>query len=64
MSKFITIEKAFQMVYELAENNLLQIEQCANEPELKEEAEEQRLALDTFHDFVINNETKYITKKR
>lgn len=58
------IETAFQMVYELAENNLLQIEQCANESELKKEAQEQREAIDIFHDFVVNNETKYITKKR
>ena len=55
MSKFMTTEKAFQMVYELAENNLLQIEQCANEKELKEKAQEQREALNTVHDFLVNN---------
>ena len=55
MSKFMTTERAFELVYELAENNLLQIEQCANEPELKEEAQEQREALNTVHDFLLNN---------
>jgi len=51
----MTTERAFELVYELAENNLLQIEQCANEPELKNEAQEQREALNTVHDFLVNN---------
>lgn len=55
MSKFMKIETAFEMVYELAENNLLQIEQCASEPELKKEAQEQREALNTVADFLVNN---------
>ena len=64
MSKFMDIETAFQIVYELAKENILTEREVQQEIELKEEYDKQNLALNTFHDFVVNNETKYITKKR
>ena len=64
MPKFMDIETAFQIVYELAKGNVLTEREVQQEIELKEEYDRQNSALDTFHDFVVNNETKYITKKR
>ena len=64
MSKFMDIETAFQIVYELAKENVITEREVQQEIELKDEYDHQNSVLDTFHDFVVNNETKYITKKR
>lgn len=51
MSKFMTTEKAFEIVYGLAEQSALD----GKDKELEKEAEEQQLALSTVHDFLVNN---------
>jgi len=55
MSKFMTIENAFQIVYELAEQNKLVEREVQQDIELKAEYDRQNLALDTVHDFLVNN---------
>lgn len=50
--EFMKIEEALQIVYDLADQNKLDAEW---EPDQKEEAAKQQLALDTVHDFIINN---------
>lgn len=51
-NKIMKIEDAMQIVYDLADQNKIDAEW---EPDMKEEAEKQQLALDTVHDFIVNN---------
>ncbi len=46
---------AFEIVYELAKENVLTKKEVQQEIELKEEYDRQNLALDTIHDFLVNN---------
>lgn len=43
------IEEAFEMVLELAQQNVI------DDPEMKEESNRQQLAIDTVQDFAMNN---------
>jgi hypothetical protein len=52
-SDFMTIQDAFEIVYELAEQNSLGHDLV--EEEMCEEAKHQQLALDTVHDFLVDN---------
>ncbi|UCG53968.1 MAG: hypothetical protein JSV32_05000 [Dehalococcoidia bacterium] len=51
---FMTTEDAFEIVYDLAEQNVLEEKHCDEEAQLKER-EKQMLALDVVHDFLVNN---------
>jgi len=55
MSKFMTIETAFQIVYDLAKQNKLSDIEVEQDTVLKAECEKQNLALDTVSDFLANN---------
>ena len=53
---FMTTEDAFKIVYELASQNILTDEEVIQDEEiLRPEQEKQQLALDTVHDFLVNN---------
>lgn len=54
MKDFMTIEEAIDIVFELASQNALS-EDLDELDELYEEMQRQHLALDTVHDFAINN---------
>lgn len=51
---FMTIQDAFQIVYDLAEQNALD-EHEAGEMGMQDEQKKQMLALNTVHDFLVNN---------
>ena len=50
---YMTTGEAFEIVYELARSNALDILRA--EPELVKEARKQQVALDVVHDFLVNN---------
>lgn len=54
MADFMPIEEAIDIVFELAAQNALS-EDLDELDELYEEMQRQHLALDTVHDFAINN---------
>lgn len=53
-TKFMETGEALAIVYELAEQNALD-EHEAGEMGLQDEQKKQQLALDTVHDFIVNN---------
>jgi hypothetical protein len=52
-SRFMRIEEAMAIVYDLASQNVL--DESHKDDDLAEEYERQKLALDTVHDFIVNN---------
>jgi hypothetical protein len=54
--RFMKIEEAMAIVYDLASQNVL--DESHKDDDLAEEYERQKLALDTVHDFIVNNMTE------
>jgi hypothetical protein len=54
-SEVMSTQEAFEIVYELAYENSLCSKQDEIYKENIEEAKHQQLALDTVHDFLVNN---------
>lgn len=52
---FMSTEEAFQIVYELAEQNMLNGREVRQNLELRKEYDKQLLALKVFEDFAVNN---------
>ena len=55
-SRFMRIEEAMAIVYDLASQNVL--DESHKDDDLAEEYARQKLALDTVHDFIVNNMTE------
>ncbi len=51
---FMLVEDALEIVYELADQNKLSLEQVSNVPELEDELLRQQTALDVTSDFIAN----------
>lgn len=51
--RFMELSEAMEIVYDLAMANA--VDEREIKPELVEEREKQQLALDTVHDFIVNN---------
>lgn len=49
------IEQAFQIVYELAQENQLTEREVKQDIDLKSEYDKQKEALNQVHDFLVNN---------
>jgi len=52
---YMTTEEAFEIVMDLAEGNKIDERDAANEPDLQEVLNQQQIALNTAHDYILNN---------
>lgn len=52
---FMTLGHAVEIVMDLAQQGALDDVTLVNDPQLAEEAERQQTAVDTVHDFFVNN---------
>ena len=52
---YMSTEEAFEIVMDLAEGNMIDERDAENEPDLQDVRRQQQLALDTAHDFILNN---------